>query len=229
MRSSLISLATVLGTALLTAILTLVGQHLLMKHQRTMGSRDARNEVANSYVDWQLKQLSSLYGPLRALLGQSNEIYRQMNRALISANSSQFQLVEGDDFDGQEFQIRIGEVWTRFRTVQHLSEVYKKGFGVEPYFDDVVAVGERMADVIRQNAGYARSEDLDLLSYLGKYLGHFLVLKRLHERAKADEKIVLNDADRAATFPNQIQTLVSNGFKEINDQIMAWRKPAASA
>lgn len=225
MRSSWLSLGTVVGTALLTAGLTLLGQHLLMRHQQKMSARDSQNEVANAYVDWQLKQLSELYGPLRALLGQSNEIYRQMNRALISADSSRFQLVDGDDFDGKEFQIRIDENWTRFRTVQHLADVYNRDYGVEPYFDDVVAVGERMANVIREKAGYARSEDADLLAYLGKYLGHFFVLKRLHERAKSRQDIVLNEADRAATFPNKIQSLVSDGFADINKQVMEWRKP----
>lgn len=228
MRSSLFSLGTVVGTALLTAILTLVGQHLLMAHQRKMSARDSQNEVANAYVEWQLKQLSELYGPLRALLGQSNEIYRQMNRALISADSSRFQLVDGDDFDGKEFQVKLGGNWTRFRTVQHLAEVYNNDYGVEPYFDDVVAVGQRMADLIREKAGYARSEDADLLVYLGKYLGHFFVLKRLHERAKAGQEIVLNDADRAATFPNKIQGLVADGFAAINKQVMEWRKPGAA-
>ncbi len=228
MRTSWFSLITVLGTALVTAGLTLLGQHLLMRHQRRMGTRDSQNEVANAYVDWQLKQLSELYGPLRALLGQSNEIYRQMNRALISANKDRFRLVDGEDFDGRVFQIKLGEEWTRFRTVQHLPEVYGKGFGVEPYFDDVVAVGERMANVIRDKAGYARSEDADLLVYLGKYLGHFFVLKRLHERAKAGQEIIVNEADRAATFPNKIQKLVSDGFAEINKKVMEWRKPGVS-
>lgn len=226
MRTSRFSLYTVLGTALLTASLTLFAQHLLMRHQRKMTARDSQNEVANAYVDWQLRQLSELYGPLRALLGQSNEIYRQMNRALISADKDRFRLVDGEDFDGNEFQIMLGKDWTRFRTVQHLPEVYGKGFEVEPYFDDVVAVGERMADVIREKAGYARSEDADLLAYLGKYLGHFFVLKRLHERAKAKQELVVNDADRAATFPNKIQKLVSDGFAEINKQVMEWRNPA---
>ncbi len=228
LRTSKFSLYTVLGTALLTAILTLVGQHLLMRHQRKMSARDSQNEVANAYVDWQLKQLSELYGPLRALLGQSNEIYRQMNRALISADKDRFRLVPGDDFDGQEFQIMHGGEWIRFRTVQHLPEVYGKEFGVEPYFDDVVAVGERMASVIRDKAGFARSEDANLLAYLGKYLGHFLVLKRLHERAKNGQELVLNDADRKATFPSEIQKLVSEGFAEINKQVMEWRKPRAT-
>jgi hypothetical protein len=227
-RSSWFTLGTVVGTALLTAGLTLLGQHLLMKHQRIMSARDAQNEVANAYVEWQLRQLSELYGPLRALFGQSNEIYRQMNLALISADKCRFQLVDGDDFDGKEFQIKLGENWTRFRTVQHLTEVYSRGYGVEPYFDDVVTIGERTADVIKQNAGYARSEDIDLLIYMGKYLGHFLVLKRLHERAKAGQEIVLNDADRAATFPNQIQSFVADGFAAIHKQVMEWRKPEAS-
>lgn len=228
MRSSWFALGTVLGTALLTAVVTIICQFQVFKHQRKLSARDAQNDISNSYVDWQLKQLSELYGPLRALLGQSNEIYRQMNRALIGADSTRFRLDNGDDFDGKEFQIKIGEEWMRFRTVQHLGEVYHKKYGVEPYFDNVVEVGGRMANLIREKAGYALSEDIELLKYLSQYLAHYLVLSRLHEQVKIGIKIAINDADREATFPNQIQALVSNGYEKINRLVMDWRKPQSS-
>lgn len=216
------------GAALMTAFLALLGQHFLIRHQRKMSSNAAQNDVAKSYVDWQLKQLAELYGPLRALLGQSNEIYRVMNKALVSADSKRFRLIDGDDFDKKIFQINVDGEWMRFRTVQHLTEVYHKGYGVEPYFDNVIAVGGRMADLIGEKAGYVRAEDTDLLTYLSQYLAHYLVLSRLHEQAKRGETIVINDADRAATFPNLIQGLVICGYKEINELVMKWRKPSSS-
>lgn len=227
LRTSWFSLGTVLGTAFLTAALSLLAQWLLMRHQRKLNAQDAGAQVANAYVEWQLKQLSELYGPLRALLGQSNEIYRQMNRALIAKESTRFRLIEGDDFDKQEFQIRIDQDWTRFRTVQHLNEVYNKQFGVEPYFDDVIQVGKRMATLISNKAGYARSEDSELISEMGKYLGHYNVLKRMHKIAKTSVQVAINAADRDATFPNKIQHLVNEGFTAINGQVMDWRKAIA--
>lgn len=224
LRTSQYSLATVLGTALLTATLSLLAQWLLMRHQRKINRADSEAKVSNTYVEWQLQQLSELYGPIRALLGQSNVLYRQMNRALVSADSARFQLVPGEDFDGQEFQIHLDGVWMRFRTVKHLAEVYNKDYGVEPYFNDVIEVGARMVDVIREKAGFARPEDDELVQVMGSYLAHYLVLKRLHDRAKTGDKLHLNAADEHATFPNQIQKLVDNGFKAINHQVMEWRK-----
>lgn len=224
LRTSRYSFYTVLGTALLTATLSLLAQALLMRHQRKINRADSAAKVANTYVEWQLQQLSELYGPIRALLGQSNILYRQMNRALVSADSARFQLVPGDDFDGQEFQIHLAGGWLRFRTVKHLAEVYNKSYGVEPYFDDVIEVGSRMVDVIREKAGFARQDDDELVQVMGNYLAHYLVLKRLHERAKTGEKLHLNAADEHATFPNQIQKLVDNGFKKINQEVMEWRK-----
>ena len=224
LHASWFSLWTVLGTALLTALLSLLAQALLMRHQRGINRADSEAKVANTYVEWQLKQLSELYGPIRALLGQSNALYRQMNKALVAADSNRFRLVEGEDFDCQVFQIKLCDEWTRFRTVKHLAEVYNKKYGVEPYFDDVVEVGSRMAEVIREKAGFARSEDDVLVRVMGKYLAHFLVLKRLHERAMDGKQPHFNAADDQATFPNEIEKLVDDGFKTINRQVMEWRK-----
>jgi SAM-dependent methyltransferase len=227
-RTSMYSLLTVLGTALLTAALSLVAQWMLMRHQRRINRADSEAKVANTYVEWQLKQLSELYGPIRALLGQSNVLYRQMNRALVAREPKKFRLIPGDDFDGQEFQICLNGTWQRFRTVKHLDEVYDKTFGIEPYFQDVLDVGSRMADVIREKAGFVRPEDDALVKVMGEYLAHYLVLDRLHDRAKKGEKLHLNAADEHATFPNRIQELVDNGFKAINEQVMEWRDFKAS-
>ncbi|WP_436188456.1 hypothetical protein [Pseudorhodoferax sp. LjRoot39] len=220
-RTSRYSLYTVLGTAILTATLSLLAQFLLMRHQRRINRADAEAKVANSYVEWQLRQLSELYGPVRALLGQSNVLYRQMNKALVAADAGRFRLVAGNDFDGLEFQIKIAEAWIRFRTVKHIAEVYNKDYGVEPYFDDVINVGERLAKVIQEKAGFAREDEL--VRVMGEYLAHYLVMKRLHERAKSGEKVHANAADEKAVFPNRIQDLVDNGFSTINKQVMVWR------
>lgn len=224
LQTSWFSFGTVLGTALLTATLSLLAQMLLMRHQRKINRTDSEAKVANTYVEWQLKQLSELYGPIRALLGQSNVLYRQMNKALVSADSDRFRLVDGDDFDNLVFEIRQGQEWTRFRTVKHLAEVYNKGYGVEPYFDDVVDVGSRLVEVIREKAGFARSEDDELVHVMGEYLAHFLVLQRLHKKAAFDlVPLHLDAADEQATFPTRIQKLVDDGFNGINQQVIEWR------
>ena len=111
--------------------------------------------------------------------------------------------------------------------MQHLNEVYNKQFGVEPYFDDVIQVGKRMATLISNKAGYARSEDSELISEMGKYLGHYNVLKRMHKIAKTSVQVAINAAYRDATFPNKIQHLVNEGFTAINGQAMDWRKAIA--
>lgn len=223
LRSSLFSLATVLVGALLAGGASWGTQALLMSHQRKSSRADAEAKVANSYVEWQLKQLSELYAPLRALLGQSNVLYRQMNRALVAADATRFRLVPGSDFDDQTFEIRLGDQWVRFRTVKHLGEVYNKQYGVEPYFNDVVDVGSRIVSVIEEKAGYARQEDDRLVIVMGEYLAHYLVLKRLLARAKAGETLHENAADEHATFPTDIQKLVNDGFREINKQVIEWR------
>lgn len=222
-RTSRYSLYTVLGTALLTALVSLLSQGLFMRHQRIINRIESEAKVANSYVEWQLQQLSKLYGPIRALLGQSNVLYRQMNKALVAADPSRFRLIPGEDFDNLEFQIMIDGQWLRFRTVKHFAEVYKKGYGVEPYFDDVIEVGERLADTIREKAGFARPEDNDLVHVMGDYLAHYLVLKRLHNRIIKGEALHLSSADEQAVFPNKIQKLVDEGFHAINKQVIEWR------
>ncbi len=214
-----------LATVVISALFALAAQWLLMRHQRSLDREKARAEVANSYIEWQLKQLCELYGPLRALLGQSNAMYRQMNRALAAARADLFRLrtASGEDFDNEAFEILIDGQWTQFRTVKHIGEVYNKGYGVEPYFDDVVDVGARMAKLLRGKAGYAQPSDQKLIDVMGSYLAHYAVLSRLHQRAKAGQPVQCNQADEQAVFPIVIQKLVNDGFTTINAEVMAWK------
>lgn len=223
-------------------------QYLLMRRQtqladvkatqeRELAENRAKLEIGNSFVQWELKQLSELYGPLRALLGQSNAMYRQMNKALCASEKERFRLQAGaDDFDKQEFQIRTPDgKWVRFRTVMHIGEVYGRGYGVEDYFDEVVAIGGRMVKIIEEKAGYARPEQNKLLAVFGEYLAHYAVLKRLHSdmNARVHSKrktvpAVRMKAHESAVFPQEIQELVDAGFEAINGELMQWRGKAAS-
>lgn len=220
-RNAWFALATVIAAGLISFVLQL----LLLRHQQKIYREQAKSEVSNSYVEWQLKQLSGFYGPLRALLEQSNAMYRQMNRALVSANPDLFRMqsAHGKDFDNAEFQIKKDGDWTRFRTVKHLGDVYYRGYGIEPYFDDVVDVGSRMATLIRNKAGFARQEDKALIEVMGTYLAHYAVLSRLHKKAREGALVSTNMADDEAAFPVHIQNLVNNGYQAINDQIIQWR------
>lgn len=211
--------------ALVTVMVAVINQWGLFSHQRVMRREAAADEISNSYVDWQLKQLSELYGPLRALLGQSNAMYRQMNKALAQARPQQFRLnhEEGGDFDNFVFQIQIDGEWTQFRTVRDLAAVYNRDLKVEPYFDAVVEVGKRMALLIEEKAGYARPEDAELVKVMGAYLAHYSVLSRLHFAAQENKPIEPTMGDKEATFPLEIQALVNKGFNALNDEVMKWR------
>jgi len=228
-RNDWFALVTIIVTNLITGLIGFVSQRSLLRNQRKINREQAKSEVTNSYVEWQLKQLSELYGPLRALLEQSNAMYRQMNRALISANPGLFRMqsAQDKDFDNKEFQIQKEGCWTRFRTVKHLGDVYNKKYEIEPYFDDVVDVGSRMATLIRDKAGYARPEDDELIKVMGTYLAHYAVLSRLHKRAKEGMLISTNMADDEAVFPIRIQNLVNSGYQSINGQIIQWRNQAS--
>jgi hypothetical protein len=203
----------------------LVGQYFLIRHQRRLNQEQERAKISNSYIEWQLKQLSELYGPLRALLGQSIAIYRQMNMCLIAADDKKFRMDKkpGADFDDVEFQIYLDGKWEQFRTVEHLPLVYKKDYGVEPYFDDVVKAGAAIAELIRKSAGYVRQEDAELIKVMGTYLAHYGVLCRLHDRAENGEEVHPTAADIKASFPRAIHKLVDTGFNAINAQIMEWK------
>lgn len=214
--------------ALAAVAVTALNQFALFWHQRALRREQASDEVSNAYADWQMKQLTELYGPMRALLGQSNAMYRQMNKALAHERSSQFRLEKrvGGDFDDFVFQIHANGEWTQFRTVRDLGAVYNKGLKVEPCFDAVVAVGERMAKLIEEKAGYARPDDTELVRVMGVYLAHYAVLSRLHSAARKGEDIQPTVGDQQATFPLEIQKLVNDGFDAINAEVMRWRNRA---
>jgi hypothetical protein len=218
------------------------------KQERELAERQAKLQIGNAVVEWQLKQLYLLYGPVRALLGQSFGLYRQMNKVLESADSSRFRFIKVPDARGQnaeygeEFQIRTSsQKWERFRTVMHIDQVYGQGYGVETYFDEIVSIGARIVTIIEQNAGYARPEEEQLMNVFAKYLAHFAVLKHLQGVAKAalakarlrstgsmteEDSIEQLKVDVSAVFPVELHDLINEGFKAITKDIEQWREKA---
>jgi hypothetical protein len=206
--------------------------------ERELAENRAKLEVGNSFVQWQLKQLSELYGPLYALFLQSNALYRHMNTVLGKADPDQFRLVEGspgDDFDNMVFQIKLKGQWGRFRTIMHIDKVYGQNYGIEDYFDEVVSIGGRIVKVITEKAGYVRADQSELAAVFGKYLAHYSVLERLHSHMKARRDAKAHDqpsetikVDESAVFPLEIQRLVDAGFGAITRELNEWRARAAA-
>jgi hypothetical protein len=205
--------------------------------ERELAENRAKLEIGNSFVQWQLKQLSELYGPLHALLRQSDALYRHMNTVLAKADPDRFRLQQGspgDYFDNMVFEIKLNGQWGRFRTIMQIGEVYGRNYGIEDYFNELVAIGGQIVDIIREKAGYVRPEQSELVSVFGKYLAHYSVLNRLH----SDVKNALNQAhgvsapaivvDKSAVFPEKIQGLVDDGFKAIIRELNEWRAKAAA-
>lgn len=211
---------------------------------RELSESQSRLQIGTAVVEWQLRQLSLLYGPLRALLGQSFALYRQMNQALVRSAGDRFRFVEGDSgIDGQIFEIKLpAGQWERFRLVMHLAEVYGKGYGVETYVAEIVAIGARIEKIIQEHAGYGRPEQKELMSVLARYLAHFAVLKNVCDQARTS--VARPDArdtagpsaglgtlrvDLSAVFPQEIHTLVNEGFEAISREVDSWRQKATTA
>ena len=234
--------------AMVAALVAILTQHLRARQDRELASERAKLEINSSFVEWHLKQLSELYGPLHALLQQSQSLYRHMNSVLIGKDGAKFRMQKSagtDRIDGNEFQICLGNKWIRFRTVLHISEVYGCGYGVEDYFDEISDIGGRMVTVIREKAGYALPQQTDLVPLFGKYLAHQAVLERLvkhhktiagREAQAADGKKDLArppmeggiNVDQSAVFPGEIQGIVATGYQTIIHDLNAWRQKAGS-
>lgn len=202
-----------------------------------MQNSKTRFEISRSLMDWKIKQLAELYGPLYALLHQSNAIYRQMNLALSNADPAKFRLEQedtGTDFDNKVFQIFEDNEWKFFRTITHFDHVYGAKYGVETYFDELVSIGERIAKVVEEKAGFVRDDQRQLADIFGKYLAHFTVLRQLHSKRR-DNLNAPNENDRAnhgvympvditAAFPREILHLVREGFDKLNTELNNWSR-----
>jgi hypothetical protein len=117
----------------------------------------------------------------------------------------------------------------------HIGEVYGRNYGIEDYFDEVVAIGGRIVKVITEKAGYVRPEQSDLVSFFGKYLAHYSVLVRLLSHMKTQCDAQARDAsaptikvDQSAVFPQEIQRLVNDGFGAITRELNEWRAKAVA-
>lgn len=218
--------------------------------ERALAEKQAKLQIGNAVVDWKLKQLSLLYGPARALLGQSSGLYRQMNIVLHKTddpNNHRFRFLKVQEArgpnagSGEEFQILTSGQWERFRTILHIDQIYGCGYGVETYFDEIVSIGARIVKIIEQNAGYARPEEEELMSVFAKYLAHFAVLNHLHglaqaklgrSRTQSSDKSSEGDVtyqlrvDVSAVFPTELHNLINTGFMAITKDIEHWQEKA---
>jgi hypothetical protein len=238
----LLGLLGVLVGGGVTFLSTFVVQDRRLKQEKELANGKAQHDIGAAAVEWKLKQLSQLYGPVRALIGQSLALYRQMNAALVARDTTRFRLVESNSpRDGREFQIALtpGD-WTRFRTVLHIDQVYGHDFGVDAYFDEIVKIGGRIVGIIEGNAGYARPEEAGLMEVYAKYLAHFAVLQTVHRTARLRVRAARSSAtstagtgvgraivvDQAAVFPDELQTMVERGFTALAEDVAVWQQKA---
>jgi hypothetical protein len=175
-----LSLAGSLSVAVVAFLGTRANTKSREKTDFDLAMGKSKLDVAKSLVDWKLRQLAELYGPLRTLFAQSNAIYRVMNMVLQSAAPAKFKLLTPEDLltkefesfnasadeDGHLFVIarEPGGTWERFRTVMFIDEAYGKGYEVELYFDQIVEISKRLVAVIETKAGLALSETGDELA-----------------------------------------------------------------
>lgn len=208
-----------------------------------LAQQKAKGDIGSSVIEWELKQLSLLYGPMRALLGQSLGLYRQMNKVLAEMHKDEFRLVQSESSpDGLTLEIRSrsGE-WERFRTVLHISRVYGHRYGIDTYFDEIVRIGGSMVEIIKQQAGYSRPEESELMMVFARYLAHYAILNHVHEEAEqqrakhehvASSKTNGDDSalvvDLSATFPEEIHGLINRGFAALTTSVQGWRQKAVS-
>lgn len=190
-----------------------------------------RFQINKSLVDWKLQQISELYGPLYALLRQSNSVYRQMNKALSEHDKKRFRLKSDNnaiDFDDARFEINIDGEWKVFRSATHLKFVYCKDFGVDQYFDEIISIGEKIVNVIQEKAGFVRADQAELADVFGSYLAHFVLLRQIYSNLKdsiletrslPQEKTSIDDS---AAFPCEIQGLIKAGFERLNRELKKW-------
>ena len=215
--------------------------------ERDLASRRTGLEIGNSFVQWQLKQLSELYGPLHALLGQSNALYMHMSRVLVDSDPTQFRFdnrISANSPPRPTMEIYHQGRWVVFRTVFHIDQIYGQGYGVEDHFSEIVATGERIVKIIDEKAGYIRPDQNDLPEVFARYLAHYSVLKRLYDHVRARPEHSSRDTDEAwsndaqkppiavidaAKFPREIDGLVTAGFLAIREELNAWRAKAGNA
>ena len=119
-----------------------------------------------------------------------------------------------------------------------MQQVYGQGFEVELYIDEIIAIGARIVTIIQEKAGYARSEEANLMRVFGTYLAHFAVMNHQHKYAKqlhregdapVDEakSHLLLTVDSAAVFPLELPSMINTGFSAITHDIEEWKKKTA--
>lgn len=221
---------TVVGGAI-TLITQLILANRAAKKDLAAAAARAKLDTASAVIQWQLKQLSELYGPLQALLRESQTLYQQMRTVLVNQDRTRFRPLQASQDSlraDHGFEIHRQGKWISFRSVLHLDHIYGKGYGIDLYMDSIVSCGECMVKLIQGKAGYLRPDQAELGYVFGQYLAHFSVLKSMHAYCASSGSMARDPNSRpittdAAAFPGKFDQLVSAGFTQIVEDLSQWQ------
>jgi|GEM_PF-6055560 len=198
-----------------------------------LAKQKAGLDATKELIAWRVRQMEQLYGPLRALLGQSKAVtdllHQQLHDALPEGERDTRWVDDPKSTSGQSFQILDENgVWKPFRLLEQLPALYAKPrTHIGPLVAEILNIGEQMVKIIRERAGLMLSNQKDLADVFAKYLAHFAFLKEC-DTACRDEK-TRNQAQHYTTgfYPREINKLVEAGFLQLNGELTQWQDDLA--
>lgn len=226
-----------LGKYLIAALSAMVGgliaglinwylQHQKLKHEKEQAIKGIGIDAAKELNGLRLRQLGELYGPLKALLGQSKGVHHQLCLQLVQSDPARFRLQDDPNSTlGKSCEIYSQGKWEPFRLLYEIHTLYGNRHKIDPLVTQIIKISKSIIDVIRDKAGLALSEQSEIHDAFAKYLSHIAILEDAYQTARspAGKRKVLGVREYSyGAYPRELNKLVDDGFCKISLELKGW-------
>lgn len=188
----------------------------------------AAYEAVSKIMDFRSRQLNEFYSPMRFLLQQTGRVRRQMCDMLIKQPGGEKFFYKLEPNQKEHLWVRKDGSEEPFRLIAYMHEIAVNHGRLMPFVEEIVLIGDRLSILVRDKGGLARSENPELISALGEYLGHYSILKDAFTKAKADPAL-LKGLSYNVTYPRHLDDLLDNDAALLGAAISAWEVKSNSA
>jgi hypothetical protein len=207
--AAIIGAAAVFGSAWVAAKFGNRSQILASERAERLAKNEAEYRHTEQIIDFRVKQVQNFYAPMSALLRQSKDLYDKTLLQLSHDEPPRYR--KNTDAVGSDFRWQVFHKgkWGNFYLLDQLPAI-KENPRALALVDAMLAIGEKICEVISSNAGYATE---DIVEMLGKYMAHHAILKTVRNGSETEP--FEPGFHKVGYFPYGIDTKIREAYHEV--------------
>lgn len=177
------------------------------------------NEALSKITDFQSKQLNEFYAPIRFMLQRTGVVRQQLCEMLVEhpEGASKFYFKT----ENNRTHLYLTSSDKPFRLIHEMHDLATKFPAVIPLVGEIIAIGDQISKLIYEKGGLAKADNFELSIALGKYLGHYSILKEIYSKALLNPQSLI-EIKYSMGYPRELDNLLEKDAGELTRKITNW-------